>query len=151
MWRWWPCMQQGNWSLMILEVSSNPSHSIILWFQAADQSGSLTSCRGFEWMGFKVFSKWSHPTILMKSTAFKVIFYINRVKTMLWGNNRWNRSEKYTHSLSPFEEKILLDFNTFDLIINLWSFSLVSKHYNKLQLFQWCLTFWSNISFYFLL
>ena len=26
---WWPCMQQGGWSLMILEVPSNPT---ILWF-----------------------------------------------------------------------------------------------------------------------
>lgn len=27
---WWPCMHQGGWSLMILEVPSNPSHSMIL-------------------------------------------------------------------------------------------------------------------------
>jgi len=28
----YPCMQQGSWSLMILEISSSPSHSMILWF-----------------------------------------------------------------------------------------------------------------------
>mgnify|MGYP001853466558 CR=1 FL=1 len=28
---WWPCLRQGGWSLMILEVPSNPSHSMILW------------------------------------------------------------------------------------------------------------------------
>jgi len=28
---WWPCMRQRGWSLMILEVPSNPSHSMILW------------------------------------------------------------------------------------------------------------------------
>ena len=27
---WWPCMQQGCWSFMILEVPSNPSRSVIL-------------------------------------------------------------------------------------------------------------------------
>ena len=29
---WWPCMWQGGWSLRILEVPSNPNHSMILWF-----------------------------------------------------------------------------------------------------------------------
>ena len=28
---WWPCLPQAGWSLMILEVPSNPSHSMILW------------------------------------------------------------------------------------------------------------------------
>ena len=27
---WWPCLWQGGWSLVILEVPSNPSHSMIL-------------------------------------------------------------------------------------------------------------------------
>uniref|UniRef100_A0A8C2UDF4 Uncharacterized protein n=1 Tax=Coturnix japonica TaxID=93934 RepID=A0A8C2UDF4_COTJA len=27
---WWPCLWQGAWSLMILEVPSNPRHSMIL-------------------------------------------------------------------------------------------------------------------------
>jgi len=27
----WLCLQQGDWSLMNLEVTSNPSHSMILW------------------------------------------------------------------------------------------------------------------------
>lgn len=35
-------------------------------------------------------------------------------------------------------KKILLDFNTFDLVINLWSFSPISKCYDEFQLFQWC-------------
>ena len=26
---WWPCLQQGGWSFVILEVPSNPSHSMI--------------------------------------------------------------------------------------------------------------------------
>ena len=26
---WWLCLWQGDWSLMILEVLSNPSHSVI--------------------------------------------------------------------------------------------------------------------------
>ena len=29
---WWPCLWQGGWSLMILQVPSNPSHSMILRF-----------------------------------------------------------------------------------------------------------------------
>jgi len=29
---WWPCMLQGVWSVMILKVPSNRSHSMILWF-----------------------------------------------------------------------------------------------------------------------
>ena len=28
---WWPCLQQGGWSLMIFEVPSTPSHSMILY------------------------------------------------------------------------------------------------------------------------
>ena len=28
---WWPCLWQGGWRFMIHEVSSNPSHSVILW------------------------------------------------------------------------------------------------------------------------
>ena len=28
--RWWPCVWEGGWSLMIIEVPSNPSHSMIL-------------------------------------------------------------------------------------------------------------------------
>ena len=31
---WQPCTQQRVWSLMILEVPSNPSHSKILWFSS---------------------------------------------------------------------------------------------------------------------
>ena len=27
---WWPCMRQEGWSSMILEVPSNPSHSMTL-------------------------------------------------------------------------------------------------------------------------
>ena len=27
---WWLCLQQGDWNLMILEVPSNPGHSVIL-------------------------------------------------------------------------------------------------------------------------
>jgi len=27
---WWPYQWQGDWSFMILEVPSNPSHSVIL-------------------------------------------------------------------------------------------------------------------------
>ena len=27
---WWPCLQQGGWSFMILKAPSNPSHSMIL-------------------------------------------------------------------------------------------------------------------------
>jgi len=27
----WPCMQWGGWSFVILEVPSNPAHSVILW------------------------------------------------------------------------------------------------------------------------
>ena len=27
---WWPCMWQGGWRFMILEVPSNPCHSVIL-------------------------------------------------------------------------------------------------------------------------
>ena len=27
---WWPCMWQGGWRFMILEVPSNPGHSVIL-------------------------------------------------------------------------------------------------------------------------
>ena len=27
---WWPCLRLGIWSFMILEVPSNPSHSVIL-------------------------------------------------------------------------------------------------------------------------
>jgi len=30
---WWPCMWQGGWTFMILEVPSNPSHSMI-WMKA---------------------------------------------------------------------------------------------------------------------
>ena len=26
---WWPCLWQGGWSFMILEVPSNPGHSVI--------------------------------------------------------------------------------------------------------------------------
>ena len=29
---WQPCLRQGGWSLMVLEVPSNPSRSMILWF-----------------------------------------------------------------------------------------------------------------------
>jgi len=29
---WWPCLWCGSWSFMILEVPSNPGHSVILWF-----------------------------------------------------------------------------------------------------------------------
>ena len=28
---WWPCLWQGGWSFMILEVPSNTGHSEILW------------------------------------------------------------------------------------------------------------------------
>ena len=28
---WWPCLWWGGWRLRILEVPSNPSHSVILW------------------------------------------------------------------------------------------------------------------------
>jgi len=28
----WPCLWQGGWSLMILEVPCNPRHPMILWF-----------------------------------------------------------------------------------------------------------------------
>jgi len=27
---WWPCLRWGGWSFMILEVPSNPGHSVIL-------------------------------------------------------------------------------------------------------------------------
>ena len=27
---WWPCLQKGGWSFVILEVPSNPSYSMIL-------------------------------------------------------------------------------------------------------------------------
>lgn len=30
---WQPCLWQGGWNLMILEVSPNPSHSLILWLR----------------------------------------------------------------------------------------------------------------------
>ena len=29
---WWPCLWQGCWSFVILEVPSNPSRSVNLWF-----------------------------------------------------------------------------------------------------------------------
>jgi len=29
---WQPCLWWGGWSFMILEVPSNPSHSVVLWF-----------------------------------------------------------------------------------------------------------------------
>ena len=29
---WWPCLWWGSWRFMILEVPSNPGHSVILWF-----------------------------------------------------------------------------------------------------------------------
>ena len=28
---WWPCLWQGGWRFMILDVPSNPGHSVILW------------------------------------------------------------------------------------------------------------------------
>jgi len=31
---WWLCMWWGCWSFMILEVPSNPGHSVILWFNS---------------------------------------------------------------------------------------------------------------------
>jgi len=34
---WWPCLWQRGWSLMILEVPSNPSYSI-------DPCGQIKSC-----------------------------------------------------------------------------------------------------------
>jgi len=33
---WWPCLWRGVWSFTILEVPSNPSHTMILWFTSAD-------------------------------------------------------------------------------------------------------------------
>jgi len=32
---WWPCLWQGGWSFMILEVPSNLGHSVILWFSSS--------------------------------------------------------------------------------------------------------------------
>ena len=37
---WQPCLWQGSWSLMILRVPSNPSHSVILWIWS-DFQGQL--------------------------------------------------------------------------------------------------------------
>ena len=34
---WWPCLRQGGWSLMILEVPSNPGHFMILRFDVSNQ------------------------------------------------------------------------------------------------------------------
>ena len=37
----WPCLWWGGWSLMILEVPSNPSHSTIIWFICGRWPGKL--------------------------------------------------------------------------------------------------------------
>jgi len=37
---WWPCMWQGGWSLMILEVPSNPTQAFLLF---CDYSPLLSS------------------------------------------------------------------------------------------------------------
>ena len=29
---WWPCLWWGGWSFVILEVPSNPGHSVVLWY-----------------------------------------------------------------------------------------------------------------------
>ena len=42
----WPCLRQGGWSLMILEIPSNPSHSMILWHCASWKS----QCLIFYWI-----------------------------------------------------------------------------------------------------
>jgi len=41
MWRLWSCLWWGDWSLMILEVPSNPGHSVILWQSTRLQTFTL--------------------------------------------------------------------------------------------------------------
>ena len=43
---WWPCLQQAGWSVMILEVPSNPRQSMILWFyDLTFAEGNSNGCR----------------------------------------------------------------------------------------------------------
>lgn len=52
---WWPCLQRGSCSLIVLEVPPNPSHSMILWPELSVCSISnpeelksyfITACKG---------------------------------------------------------------------------------------------------------
>ena len=38
---WWPCLWHGGWNLMILEVPSNLSHSMILWIRTPSRTWLL--------------------------------------------------------------------------------------------------------------
>jgi len=40
---WWPCLQQEGWSFVILEVPSNPSHSVILSSQGTPGQPAVLS------------------------------------------------------------------------------------------------------------
>ena len=57
---WWPCLWQGGWSLMILEVPSNPSHSMILWNMRVKWNYLVYSLFVHTWNIFFIFM--SHST-----------------------------------------------------------------------------------------
>ena len=35
---WWPCLWREGWRFMILEVPSNPGHSVILWYMCSREA-----------------------------------------------------------------------------------------------------------------
>jgi len=58
---WWPCLRQGGWCFMILEVPSNPSHSMNLWTESQTWEdfgflgvSSSQICTAEPWLSTKV-------------------------------------------------------------------------------------------------
>ena len=73
---WWPCLWQRGWSFMILEVPSNPSHSMIL-----STGGSMPIC---------------HPVLVpicLDGTAHQA-----KAWPYLWWMKDWRRSDLYVTS-----------------------------------------------------
>ena len=81
---WQPLLWQGGWNLMILEVPSNLSHSMILWF-IGRPSSYIWWCKSLKTLSF---------TILLKSDFFSHSIFNSVVWNLFYYKVRISCSQK---------------------------------------------------------